>query len=150
MKYVVNILLLISSLTSISQAMQLGDENTKPIGQKYFEYLSQVQKNGAAQGAEILSPIVKKVVNSRILCTSRDQAIKQLQELVDTYGIKKIELLKIAIGADSRENYIRFEITYDDQSVDTVASFLTCDDEGRIKEINQVYGEKGAFDWQPK
>ncbi len=115
------------------------------IGQKYFDSLANIRQDGFAQGLELLSPSVKKTVNLEVVCTNRDQVGRQMQDLLK-FGIKKIKLLEL-IEVDNKI-ILRLEITYDDNTIEAVISVLTTDDQGLIEEINQVFGEKGAYQWQ--
>ncbi len=88
------------------------------IGKRYIEFLERLSQFDQIQfnkDVELLfSAHVKKVVNSKTICNNRDQLVKQMREIIDTYGIASINLLELIIGKNEQLNVLRFEITYKD------------------------------------
>jgi len=113
------------------------------IGQKYITFLNILKTGNFTKELELLfSPDIKKVVNSKLVCTDRAQLSKQMGDVVSTYGIKNVNLVELINSDDHKKNVIRFELTYNDNSTDSVISILTPDEHGLISEINEVAGEK--------
>ena len=132
-------------ITNITHTMENHMTKATPIGQQYINLISQFEK-GVAQ--KLFVSNAKKIVNSKVICNNRDQLLSQMQDIKETFGITKINLLELITGIDPRINVIRFEITYGDNTTESVISIIKCDDSGLIEEINEVFGEKEIYQWQ--
>lgn len=116
------------------------------IGQRYFDFISQSNQDRAE---ELFSPTVKKIINSKLVCDNRDQLISQMQQVKDTFGIKKIEQLELIHDEVNFVSVIRFEITWNDDTTESIISIIKGDGTGLITEINEVFGEKAVYEWHP-
>ncbi len=136
------------AITCNSEATSLRS-SIMPIGNRYIEFIRQMPTDKLDSRWELLFCIsVKKVINSKTVCSNRAQLIEQMCDVKKTYGIAQVQLLELIESIDPKINVIRFEITYNDQSIETVITIITCDEKGLIKEINEVFGEKEIYQWQ--
>lgn len=123
-----------------------------PIGQRYIEFLgllTNYDPNQFNKDVEALfSPSVKKIVNSKTVCTNLTELVGQMQDIIQTHGIKKVNLLELIKSTDPRINVLRFEISYNDNTIESVITIVKCNDAGLIEEINEVFGEKEAYQWE--
>jgi aminoglycoside 6'-N-acetyltransferase len=145
--------LLTSSTFAVGVETLYSRENKQEffsIGQRYIALLQQLSQDEQIERecAALFSPSLKKITNSQIICEGLADYQKQIKDFHATEKLKQVELLEIIKSENS--DVVRFEITYQDGSVDTVISLLKYDDSGKIEEINQVYGTKGAYLWQAK
>ncbi len=145
MKYYFCIFLLgISSLCGQTQDKFLS------VGQRYIALLQKLSRDELIDKEIVLlfSPSLKKTTNSQLICQGLVDYQAQIQDFHATEKLKQIKLLDII--ESEKSEIVHFEIMYQNGAVDTVISVLTCDQQGKIKEINQVYGAKGAYSWQSK
>lgn len=126
-----------------------GENNMKSelISKRYIDSIVHFNKERAA---ELFSPDVRKVVNSNVICGNRDQLLDQMEDVIKTYGIKQVDLLESIRSVDQATHVIRFEISYQDNTTEAVITIIRCDDTGVIREINEVFGEKGVYQWGRK
>ena len=117
------------------------------IGKQYIDCIIHFNKERAAQ---LFSPDVRKVVNSNVICSNRDQLLDQMEDVIKTFGIKQVDLLESIRSVDQTTHVIRFEISYQDNTTEAVITIIRCDDTGVIREINEVFGEKGVYQWGRK
>lgn len=122
------------------------------IGLSYIAFLTafgQSPNNNFSKECESLFSLnVKKIINSKVICTSRAQLIKQMIDVRTTYGIHKVHLLESFESADRTADIIHWEITYaKDNSTESIMTIVKYNEKGIIEEINEVYGEKEAYQW---
>jgi hypothetical protein len=121
-----------------------------PSGQRYINFLRQLESSHSILDLEALFSIdVKKIINSKIICTNRDQLIEQIQHVTQVHGNSKVNLLELIVSSNPLINIIRFEITWKDNTTDCVITVLKCNEFGLIEEINEVLGEKETYQWKP-
>src|SRR5579872_33466 len=96
------IAIILLSLSLSSHALDYKES----IGQRYFDFLNTFNKDQAHQ---LFVPEVKKIINSALVCESRHQLVQQMQQVIDTFGVKKIELLELIRDDINLINCIRFE-----------------------------------------
>lgn len=120
------------------------------VGQRYIELLEKLSRDELIDKdiVFLFSPFLKKTTNSQLICQGLVDYQAQIMHFHVTENLKQIELLEIL--KTEKGEIVRFEITYADGTIDTVISILTCDQQRKIKEINQVYGAKGAYSWPSK
>lgn len=138
------IVLMLSSVKSYSHTDRKYMSETTSIGQRYLDLIRQFTKDDAHL---IFSSDVKNVINSKVICNNRNELISQMSDIIETFGVKKIELLELIVSSD-KVNVIRFEITYGDDTTESYITIIKCNDEGLIEEINEVFAEKGGYQWQ--
>lgn len=125
-----------------------------PFGQRYIDLMSQFIKEKFNADylvtlKQLFAPNVKKIVNSNIVCTNLDQLIAQIKSVEQIYGIDNIHVLELIESKDARINVLRSEVIYKDKTIECVVTILKCNDNGLIEEINEVFGEKAVYQWQP-
>lgn len=142
--YFLPFLLAISSLCGQTQDKFLS------VGQRYIALLQKLSRDEPIDKEIVLlfSPSLKKTTNSQLICQGLVDYQEQIKDFHTTEKLKQIKLLNII--ESQKSEIVHFEIMYQNGTVDTVISILTCDQQGKIKEINQVYGPKSAYSWQSK
>lgn len=127
----------------------------KSIGIRYIDFLQQfIKKNDIdtelTQEVEALfSPDIKKIINSQVICTTRNNLLKQMTDIKATYAPHSVTLLE-HLQAPGHKDIIRWEISYtQDNTSETVITILTYTDNNVITEINEVFGEKNMYEWKP-
>lgn len=124
--------------------------DSKSIGQKYIDFISKKPSSLTEQQYAILfSAQVKKIINSTVICTDRNQLMKQWQDGEKKFGDKEIKLLNIIQGEDPHTVVVNYEMLWTDGTTDTVIAILKVDHNRLIEKINAVFGEKAAYQWQP-
>lgn len=119
------------------------------IGQRYIDFINPKNVQTYFKNPELLfSQQVRKVVNSAQLVHNINELVEQMQDVTQKYGVVAVNLLDLIEAKDNTINVIRFEITYVDHTVDCVIAILKGNKQGLIYEINDVFGEKAAYDWK--
>ncbi|HZW60745.1 MAG TPA: hypothetical protein VFF04_00820 [Candidatus Babeliales bacterium] len=128
-------------------------DNAMHIGQRYIALLQSLSTFNTEKFNDdcvaLFSPTIKKVINSKIVCTNRKELMDQMLSIVQTYGIKNVDQLELIRDNDDTLTIIRFEITFNDNTTECVISIIKADRTGLIEEINEVFGEKEAYQWTP-
>ena len=129
---------------------QVSTKDLASVGQRYISVLQKLSTGANIKEdlAQLFSPSITKITNSKFICAGHSNLLKQLYHFHTTDRIKNVQLLETIQSADCKQYVVRFEITYEGGSVDTVIAILKCDDNGQIAEINQVYGEKASYSWE--
>lgn len=146
------LLYLLISLCMLTAYTETNLENQMtlltPIGQRYIEFLLKFSKNRDPEAMRlILAPDAKKVVNSRVICTNRDQIFQQMIDINDECGFLSLEVHQLIESVDKNVNVLRWEITYGDNTTESVITVITSNNEGQIVEINEVFGNKEVYNW---
>ncbi|MGE0009631.1 MAG: hypothetical protein AB7F19_03745 [Candidatus Babeliales bacterium] len=123
----------------------------KSVGEKYIEFLRVFT---APQDADLskeiktlFTPTAKKVVNLREVSTNWAETLKQMNAVKTEFGIQEIKVHEYLETADKRTGIIRWEITYNDGDVESVITIIKANAQGLIEEINEVFGQKGIYEW---
>lgn len=123
----------------------------KTIGEKYMDFLKLFKTMSEAQLEKevesLFAPNLKKVVNLRELSNNRADTFKQMSKVKAEYGLNDIIVYEYLETGDKQKCAIRWEISYDDGDVESVISVIKANAEGLIEEINEVFGQKGVYEW---
>lgn len=114
----------------------------KSIGLRYIDCITHFEKESAHK---LFSSDARKIVNSRVICINRDQLISQMEQVHKTFGVSSVKLLELIEAIDPKINVIQFEITFKDDTTESVITIIKCTDSGLIQEINEVFGEKDGY-----
>lgn len=78
---------------------------------------------------------------------NRADTFKQMGKVKADYGLNEIIVYEYLETADKQKCAIRWEISYDDGDVESVITLVKANLEGLIEEINEVFGQKGVYEW---
>jgi len=118
-------------------------------GHRYINFISQKPNNPKDEKwKSLFAPSVKKIVNSKLICTNREQLTAQMIDIEKTFGVSHIQLLELLECANNTINVIHFEVTFNDNTTETIIAILRANDQGLIEEINEVFGTKDGYKWQ--
>ena len=124
------------------------------FGQEYIDLIHELVKDkfndtSLSTLKKLFAPNIKKVVNSKTICTNIDQVTAQMKNIEQTDGVDNIKVLELIESKNSHINILQFEITYKNNSTESVITILKRNDKGQIEEVNEVFGEKDVYQWQP-
>jgi hypothetical protein len=124
-------------------------QDSLTIGQKYINFIGRLDNKDSIGALESLfSPSIKKVINSKVICSDREQLRQQMFDVLNiSGGVDKIDLFENIMSRDNGINIICFEITFKDGAVESVISIIKSNSAGLIEEINEVFGEKEVYQW---
>ncbi len=118
---------------------------------KYIDFLNLFGQSTQADFTQeieaLFSTDIKKVVNSNVVCTTREQLLEQIKDVKQAYGIRKNNILESFSNAHDNSHVIRWEIMYEDGDVDVVITILKNNDQGLITEVNEVFNQKNSYEW---
>lgn len=130
-----------------------NDQNTISIGQRYIAFLNLFTTPNAdflQEFESLFAPNMHKIINSKIICRNRTELLQQMTDIVTHDGVINISLLELITTQDAMMNIVRFEITFGDNNTESVISIIKGNEAGMITEINEVFGNKEAYDWPMK
>jgi len=121
------------------------------IAQRYIDFLirfgsTENQKTVQPNEMEsIFAPICKKVMNGAVLTNSREEIYTQLQEATNYLNGWTINVYNenTLVNAENNVCVIHYDITTKSLGTMIVIKYLTMNQDGLIKEINEVYNQKG-------
>lgn len=147
MKILLAVVLIMSNLV-ISKEMFM---QTDTVALRYIAFLDMFHQsksnNLISEISSLFSPEIKKVVNSQTVCSNREELIKQMDDVVEACGIEATKLLEFIMSNDNKSCVLRWEITYKDNTAESIITILKYDEKGSITEINEVFGQKGIYQW---
>lgn len=122
------------------------------IGVKYMNFLEIFHCGQGVDLAkeidDLFAPTIKKVVNLREIAHNRDQLFKQAADVKNRYGITSFKVHEYLDIPEKNTCVIRWEIAYHDGDVESVITVVKGNAEDKIIEINEVFGQKGIYEWQ--
>lgn len=116
--------------------------------ERYFTFLREFSTAGLEglpiSFATLFAPSCRKIVNGRVVSENREQLRAQLLEAKADFINHTIEPIKMLWDITLRVAVGHFKLLTVDCTY-IVTTLLTCDEQGRIVEINDVYNEVGAY-----
>lgn len=123
------------------------------VGQRYVECIKKLTELTLLPLAmkELCEEDVQQSVNSKLICKSRDEIIKQIYDVSEADGgFTHIKILEVMECPANAKSVVHWSVTYGNGLKETVATFLTYNDQEKVTKIDIVYGESGSHQWQPK
>jgi hypothetical protein len=155
MKYIrkISLLFYISIMSNPIALLPEGSfVETKPVGQRYFEFVklfTEVNREDFSQElAKTFAADVTKIINGRLVCTNSQDMLRHMKDVKNKHGISNVVLHELIRSDDNRANVIRWDITYKDNTTESIITIVKYTNDNLITEINGVFGDKGIYDWQ--
>lgn len=118
------------------------------IGQRYMNWIIDFSKSNPKEFTTTLNslfvPQCRKIVNWKPVSENRDQLMAQMNQSKKDFGKHTIQPCRIAASQEENLCTIQFLLTDEKGATYVITSMLICDQQGMIKEINEVYNQVGA------
>ncbi len=134
--------------TAEDQPRQITVDELKKVGERYTAFLTQF---GLLDGEKTILPVMgqlftrdcKKIVNGETICITLQGIFEQISMTKQKIGTWRLKVLKsYHINVEARSVAVHYEIPTDNDGTIVVMKYLTCDDKGLIKEIDEVFNKK--------
>lgn len=124
--------------------------DVEKISREYVTYLNDIGKAGTVEGIKNAPALAKectKIINGGVLFKEGDKLLPQLDEAIKGVGGWEVTLLNVTVGkigdAPVRMSSVLYELTSKNAGTFRTSAFLTFDDKGRLREINEVCEQVG-------